>query len=269
VLGSVLLFGITIVGIGVVFWKIGKTLDVVLFDCENRLLFMPKKRIIAKNTPIKRKVERVNRMPSYFTIYRQVFFSVLVLLLGVMLGVIGMNLLKQEKQVLSSEIEKQAYWFLLKRKSNIELLYKGVPGDEAQSLLVKTFVVKTGIPGEKPTPLPRLLGREYWVIIAKEVSDNPETAPYFLTLNVPVEEDWFGPSPYLECKDPETGNAVQCFWELPGYFGLHGINADESKISKENPGSSGCIRHRDEDITYLYNLIDPTKEEVRYYIEDK
>lgn len=168
----------------------------------------------------------------------------------------------QSQEILSSQT-KPVYWFVLHRKSNVEFLYHGIPLDKEKSQLVKTFTVKAGIPGEKPTPLPKVLGREYWLVIKEEKStDNPETAPYFLTLDVPVsEEEPFGPTPYLECNG-------QCNWILPGYFGLHGVNGDKSKLSKEDPGSSGCIRHRDEDITYLYNLLDPQKEEIRYYIED-
>ena len=95
-----------------------------------------------------------------------------------------------------------------------------------------------------------------------DAKDNTETAPYFLTLDIPVsEEEPYGPSPYLECNG-------QCNWTLPGYFGLHGVNGDETKLSDKNQGSSGCVRHSDEDITYLFNLLEPEKEEIRYYIED-
>jgi hypothetical protein len=159
--------------------------------------------------------------------------------------------------------ERETYWLFLHRKSNIEYLYRGIPGDRANSNLVKRFDVKSGIPGEKPTPLPKLLGKKYWIITKKESSaDNPETAPYFLTLNIPVsDEEPYGPVPYEECNG-------QCNWVLPGYFGLHGVNGDESRLSNEDQGSSGCIRHKDSDIRYLYNLLDPEKEEIRYYIED-
>lgn len=151
---------------------------------------------------------------------------------------------------------------MLNRKSNIEKLYRGVPGNENASTLLKTFVVKTGIPGERPTPLPQLLGKEYWTLVKKEVSDNPETAPYFLTLDVPTsDEEPYGPTPYLECNG-------QCNWITPGFFGLHGTAGHPEKLSSEDPGSSGCIRHRDEDITYLYNLLEPEKEGIRYYIQD-
>ncbi len=158
---------------------------------------------------------------------------------------------------------KDQYWFMLYRKSEVEKLYFGEPGNIQNSEMVKMFVVKTGIPGKKPTPLPSLAGRDYWIIVDKlEAFDNLETAPYFLTLDVPIsEEEPYGPTPYLECDG-------QCNWELPGYFGLHGIAGDPTKLSKENEGSSGCIRHTDEDITYLYNLLDPAEEEIRYYIQD-
>lgn len=158
--------------------------------------------------------------------------------------------------------KKSSYWFLLQRKSNIEMLYNGVPGDEKQSKLIKTFTVKTGMPGERPTPLPQLLGREYWILVKKEVSENPETAPYFLTLNVPtLDEEPYGPVPYLECNG-------QCNWVTPGFFGLHGTGDHPEKLSPGDPGSSGCIRHSNADITYLYNLLEPEKEEIRYYMQD-
>jgi hypothetical protein len=163
-----------------------------------------------------------------------------------------------------SEKHQPMYWFMLDRSSNTEFFYQGVPGDKAQSTLLKTFTVKTGIPGQRPTPLPQLIGRAYWLIADKhEVADNPETAPYFLTLDVPyTEEPPYGPTPYNEC------DGEQCDWQLPGSFGLHGVNGDDSRLSPENPGSSGCVRHKDEDITYLYNLLDPKSQEIRYYIED-
>ena len=158
---------------------------------------------------------------------------------------------------------KKSHWFVLARKSGREFLYYGVLGDHNNSRLIKTFQVKTGVSGKSPTPLPVLLGREYWLITKKESSaDNPETAPYFLTLDIPVTDDWpYGPVPYKECDG-------QCDWVLPGYFGLHGINGNNSKLSAEDLGSSGCVRHTDEDIAYLYNLLNPETEEIRYYIED-
>ena len=164
---------------------------------------------------------------------------------------------------------KKSYWLVLQRKSNKELLYFGVLGDVNNSKLMRTFQVKAGVPGVSPTPLPRLLGREYWLLVKKESSeDNPETAPYFLQLDIPATGEWpYGPVPYEECLD-DLGNKTQCDWDLPGYFGLHGINGDLSKLSKEDLGSSGCVRHSDEDITYLFNLLNPEKEEIRYYIED-
>ena len=158
---------------------------------------------------------------------------------------------------------KKSYWLVLQRKSNKELLYFGVLGNVNNSKLMRTFQVKTGIPGSSPTPLSRLLGREYWLLVKKESSaDNPETAPYFLQLDIPATGEWpYGPVPYEECNG-------QCDWILPGYFGLHGVNGNLAKLSQKDPGSSGCIRHKDEDITYLFNLLNPEKEEIRYYIED-
>lgn len=155
------------------------------------------------------------------------------------------------------------YWLLLHRRSNREYLYKGKPGEPGKSRLIREFAVKSGEPGKKPTPLPQLVGRGHWLIIDKlEAKDNPETAPYFLVLDVPIpSEEPFGPKPYTECDG-------QCNWQVPGYFGLHGVAGDESKMSAEDPGSSGCVRHTDEDITYLYNLFDPKSSPVHYYIED-
>lgn len=176
----------------------------------------------------------------------------------------------QERNITSSEPQK-VYWFLLHRKSNVEFLYHGIQGEKEKSKLIKKFQVKTGIPGERPTPLPKLLGKEYWMITQKhEEKENLETAPYFLTLNIPVtEEEPFGPSPYRECFWSDSAMPDgQCHWQLPGAFGLHGVNGDLTRLLQENPGSSGCIRHTDEDITYLYNLLDVQKEPVRYYIED-
>ncbi len=158
---------------------------------------------------------------------------------------------------------KKEYWLMLLRQSNKEYLYHGIPGDIKSSTLVRSFSVKTGIPGERPTPLPKLTGRKYWLITDKEESfDNEETAPFFLTLNIPgIDTEPFGPTPYLECNG-------QCNWQLPGKFGLHGVNNDLTRLSEENAGSSGCIRHTNEDITYLYNLLDPKKAPIRYYIQD-
>ena len=164
---------------------------------------------------------------------------------------------------------KNSHWFLLHRKSNREFLYFGASGDINNSRLVREFQVKTGNSSSSPTPLPKLLGRDYWLIVSKENSaDNPETAPYFLQLDIPVSDQWpYGPVPYEECLD-DLGNKTQCDWDLPGYFGLHGVNGNSLKLAEEDPGSSGCIRHSDSDITYLYNLLNPKNQEIRYYIEE-
>ena len=182
-----------------------------------------------------------------------------VILLFVMIGFVYSQDAKSYTKNLDSQF---SYWFVLHRKSNFEFLYFGKPGDPYNSQLIKIFKVKTGIPKQKPTPLPEILGRDYWLITKKEESfQNPETSPYFLTLNIPATEtEPYGPQPYLECSG-------QCNWELPGYFGLHGVNGDETRLSQENAGSSGCIRHFDWDITYLYYILDP-ESEIRYYIND-
>ncbi len=189
------------------------------------------------------------------------FFQLIVVLALIAFGLVLAGVLKKDVQ--APTILNKSHWLLLHRKSNVEYLYLGVPGDKKESKLIKTLTVKAGIPGERPTPLPQLVGREYWKITGKvETKDDPETAPFFLILDVPHSEEYpFGPTPYLECDG-------QCDWILPGSFGLHGINGDPSRLATENPGSSGCIRHTDEDITYLYNLFNPEEDEIRYYIED-
>lgn len=193
-----------------------------------------------------------------------IFFAILSTLIGftVYRNINKAQEMINKKEVLAVSNEKRPNWLILHRKSNTEFLYQGVPGDKKQSKLIKTFTVKVGIPSQRPTPLPQLLGREYWLITEKAASEDPETAPYFLTLDVPTGDEWpYGPTPYLECNG-------QCDWVTIGYFGLHGVNGKIDKLSKEDPGSSGCIRHSDEDIVYLYNLLEPEKEEIRYYIED-
>lgn len=189
-------------------------------------------------------------------------FLVLLIIIGIGLLFYQSLFYKSKVKVLPTQV-KSSHWFLLNRKSNLEYLYFGVAGDKQSSQLVKTFKVKTGIPGERPTPIPKLVGRDYWLITdKKESKDNPETAPYFLTLDVPgIDQEPFGPVPYLECNG-------QCNWVLPGAFGLHGTGGNPEKLSANDPGSSGCIRHSDEDITYLYNLLDPKSEKIRYYIVD-
>ena len=172
------------------------------------------------------------------------------------------NLNQFQKSSIQQNVKKY-YSFVLHRKSNREELFHGIPGDQQRSVLAKTFVVKTGIPNQRPTPLPKLVGKEYWIIIEKHPEpENPETAPYFLTLNIPAPTGPpYGPKPYTECNG-------QCDWVMPGDFGLHGIGGNPQKLSTEDKGSSGCIRHKDEDITYLYNLLDVENNEVRYYVED-
>lgn len=196
-----------------------------------------------------------------------VFLTILIIAFIPVLGFIFNSNRDVKGENIASPVE--SHWFILNRKSGVEILYLGTPGDINNSKIVRKFQVKTGA-SWSPTPLPQLLRREYWKVIKKESSaDNPDTAPYFLQLDVPASEEWpYGPTPYEECKDIYTGENIQCDWVQPGYFGLHGVNGNTSKLSAEDYGSSGCIRHRDEDITYLYNLLDPENEEIRYYIKD-
>ena len=210
--------------------------------------------------------------------------KIIILLLGISILVavfLGIYKSSELQQDMPSKKVQQSYWFVLHRKANSEEMLYGEAGNRENSRIVKNFVVKTGIPGERPTPLPKLVGREYWKIVKKESSaDNPETAPYFLTLDIPAPSvPPYGPSPYEECdvnaRDVQTEpsedssfQGAQCNWILPGAFGLHGVNGDMSRLGEENIGSSGCIRHRDEDIIYLYNLLELNGNEIRYYVED-
>ncbi len=202
-------------------------------------------------------------MGSYFTTsWQEKSILLLIFFLGSITGGGVMSAMLYGKEHVSYRSEKQLYWFLLQRSSNIEYLYIGNPGDKTMSKLIKTFLVKSGIPKERPTPLPQFVHREYWLLTKKYSSDNPETAPYFLELNVPgIEQEPYGPSPYTECNG-------QCNWVLPGSFGLHGVNGDLARLGTDNAGSSGCIRHTDADITMLFQLLDPENEEIRYYVRD-
>lgn len=195
----------------------------------------------------------------------------LILLIILLIPIAGLFALEIPNKSDQAKIDapQKSHWLVLHRKTGREFLYYGVLGDTNNSKLVREFQVKTG-GFNSPTPLPQLLGREYWLVTKKESSaDNPETAPYFIQLDIPVTEDWpYGPAPYEECRDPFTGGKTQCDWVLPGYFGLHGVNGRISKLSKKDLGSSGCVRHSDSDITYLFNLLNPEKEEIRYYIQD-
>jgi len=199
---------------------------------------------------------------------KSILLSFLTIILVPVLGIVFQS--KQEvrgEQIVSTP--KASHWFMLHRNIGEEILYLGVLGDVNNSKIVRKFQVKTGA-SWSPTPLPELVGKKYWTIIKKESSkDNPETAPYFLQLDVPTSEQWpYGPTPYTECKDIYTGEPIQCDWVMPGYFGLHGVAGNPSKLTAEDYGSSGCIRHTDEDITYLFDLLDPEEEEIRYYIKD-
>ncbi len=194
-----------------------------------------------------------------------VFLLGLLLVIGIgSLMIFSTNTIEQKQDVLSEKNETpKEYWFMLHRKSKKEFLYKGIPGDLSKSEIIKEFQVNVGIENERPTPLPKLVGRKYWNLIAEfDTATDPETAPYFLTLDIPWSDEYpFGPTPYEECS------GTQCDWVRPGSFGLHGIANTPSKLT--DAGSSGCIRHTDEEITYLYNLLDPSEQNpIRYYIED-
>lgn len=195
---------------------------------------------------------------------RRIFIFILIFFIGFGLGAITIHSFNNKysvKKVIVQEVSVNVYWMKLLRVNHKEYLYHGIPGDESKSKLLKEFNVKVGIPGQRPTPLPQLIGRKYWKIIKKYSSiENPETSPYFLELDIPVDDYYFGPVPYKEC------GGEQCSWILPGKFGLHGVNNDNSRLTIADPGSSGCIRHTDEDITYLYNLLN-VDEGVRYYVE--
>lgn len=187
----------------------------------------------------------------------------LVLLIILLIPLLGLFSFEKPKSDNETITPKKSHWLMLHRKSSKEFLYFGILGDANNSKLLRKFQVKPGIAGKSPTPLPSLLGRDYWLIVKKESSaENPETAPYFLQLDIPATDEWpYGPVPYEECDG-------QCDWVLPGYFGLHGIGGNSLKLAQSDPGSSGCVRHSDKDITYLFNLLNPEKEEIRYYIED-
>jgi hypothetical protein len=211
---------------------------------------------------------------TMYSMFAKRVFNFFIIIFILVAAVVAREQINKPQAVLPATTQQTTYWFELLRASNIENLYKGVPGDKTKSVHMRSFRVKTGIPGERPTPLPQLVGRKYWKIIAKEAQpDNPETAPYFLTLDIPAPStEPYGPTPYNECNGPASTDASpggQCSWVLPGAFGLHGVAGDNSRLSDTDPGSSGCIRHSDADIAYLYNLLDPEHEEIRYYVIDE
>lgn len=235
------------------------------------LSFMPKRVKPAKPTPVKRRTRKTKKSTNryflylkniglYYTTKRAIIFAfVLIFLIGVGTGWGSATILHAPSKE-TQPVKKDGYWFVLYRKSNLEQLFYGTPGNYKESSLVKTFMVKTGVPGQRPTPLPQLLGKEYWMVTRKyETSENPETGRYFIELDVPNSFEYpYGPLGYEECNG-------QCDWVLPGPFGLHGVNGDVSRLT--DFGSSGCIRHQDSDIAYLYSLLDPS-EGIRYYIQD-
>ncbi len=173
--------------------------------------------------------------------------------------------------VVQPEIKaEEGYWFLLHRsrdggKQPSEELYKGAYGDKTRSKLIRTSVVNPGVAGKSPTPLPSLAGVSYWTVTAKKI--NPEgdpkntLGPYFLAFDIPYANQFNGPLNYKECG---ADGASQCFWPEPGEFGLHGVGNVPSRLT--DVGSSGCVRHSNDAITEIYNLLKNEKEEIRYYI---
>lgn len=173
-----------------------------------------------------------------------------------------------------------AYWFLLERKSKKETLYQGKPGDRTNSRIIRSFQINPGWPGQTPTPISTKLGIPYWIITTYKTNTADEQksklGPYFLSLNIPyndpgnncpingVNKNCQGPTPYLECPDRANN---QCYWPVPGEFGLHGVGNSISRLTDE--GSNGCIRHSNDDITYLYNLLSKYNREIRYYTVDE
>jgi lipoprotein-anchoring transpeptidase ErfK/SrfK len=87
--------------------------------------------------------------------------------------------------------------------------------------------------------------------------------PDFLVLNIDYQNEFNGPIGYDECGDSHN---AQCFWPTPGEFGLHGVGDTPSRLS--DSGSSGCVRHSNEAITSIYNLLKNETGEIRYYINN-
>lgn len=177
------------------------------------------------------------------------------------------------------------YWFLMNRIGKYEILYKGEPGVISKSKVVKVSRVNPGSPGKEPTPLPQKVGsQKYWLTTAGLITYRPENedayykfGPYFIPLNVPtsyrdpvcaneakakgeVTEDCYGPK-YEECG---ASGAEQCNWLTAGQFAIHGNN----RLDEE--GSAGCVRHMNDDISEIYNLLKAENKLVgtRYYVID-
>lgn len=165
------------------------------------------------------------------------------------------------------------YWFLLDRLNKKEYLFQGPVGVRDRKYLVREFTVLPGLSGQTPTPVPSKVTptREYWTFnsatLKSPVGDISNGGqPGFLKLDIPYDNSLGGPVPYLECGPSGTS---QCNWNTPGAFGLHGVDNNHPLT---DPGSSGCIRHNNTDIQYLYNLlsnvVNNNPNTIRYYIED-
>lgn len=170
----------------------------------------------------------------------------------------------------STDQNARGYWFQLHRsragKQPTEDLYHGVYGDALNSDHVMTSTVNPGIDGKSPTPRPDLLGKSYWVITKKEQNQGDAInlmGPDFLVLNIDYQNQYNGPLGYNECGPSRN---EQCFWPTPGEFGLHGTGDTSSRLT--DSGSSGCIRHSNDAITSIYNLLKNESGEIRYYISE-
>ncbi len=174
------------------------------------------------------------------------------------------------------------YWFLLNRQKRYEILYKGTPEKITQSQVVKISTINPGSPGDEPTPIPQKLGKKFWSLTG-EVRLHPQDSdptgyekfgPYFIVLDVPFKNqpdpscnnngttDCYGPVPYKECG-PSLDQ--QCNWHTPGEFAIHG----NDKL--DPPGSAGCVRHSNTDITEIYDTLNNAKainSNTRYYAID-
>jgi hypothetical protein len=129
-----------------------------------------------------------------------------------------------------------------------------------------TSVVNPGVDGKSPTPRPDLLGKSYWIITKKEQNQGDAInlmGPDFLVLNIEYQNEFNGPLGYNECGPSRNG---QCFWPTPGEFGLHGTGNTPSRLT--DSGSSGCVRHSNDSITSIYNLLKNESGEIRYYISE-
>ena len=123
----------------------GMVLFVVIFGRMGISMSNAKKKTTIINKAGAKNTGRKNLfMGNYSTTLRRFFQLILIFLVIVT----GMLLLMPHKNKAGEKIvpPKESYWMLLHRKSNVEYLYKGIAGDKSKSYLIKTFLVKPGIP---------------------------------------------------------------------------------------------------------------------------